>query len=102
LLTGGRSVILDATWRDPDRRQLAQSLATQTASALIEIVCWASVDAAVERVEHRAAGASDATPHIARALAVRDDTWETAQPINTSRPLAECSDEAETLWRKAN
>ena len=99
-LTGGRSVILDGTWRDPDRRQLAQSLATRTASALIQIVCWASGDAAVARVENRGAGASDATPHIARALAVRDDTWDTAHPINTSRPLAECVDEAETLWRK--
>lgn len=102
LLTGGRSVILDGTWRDSDRRQLAQSLATKTASALLEIVCWASVGAAVARVEHRTAGASDATPHIARALAVRDDTWETAHPINTSQPLAECTDEAETLWHKAN
>ncbi len=102
LLTGGRSVILDGTWRDSDRRQLAQSLSRKTASALLEIVCWASVGAAVSRVEHRAAGASDATPRIARALAVRDDTWETAHPINTSQPLAECIDEAETLWHKAN
>ncbi|MGA8328663.1 MAG: AAA family ATPase [Mycobacterium sp.] len=102
LLSGGRSVILDGTWRDSDRRRLAQSLATETASALIEIVCWASVDAAVARVAHRVAGASDATPNIARALAVRDDTWETAHPINTSQPLAECSDKAEVLWHKAN
>ncbi|UQX10351.1 bifunctional aminoglycoside phosphotransferase/ATP-binding protein [Candidatus Mycobacterium methanotrophicum] len=101
-LTSGRSVILDGTWRDPRQRRLAHALASQTASILLEIVCWTSVGAAVGRVEHRAAGASDATPHIARALAMRDDAWETAHPIDTSQALCDCTDRAETLWRNVH
>ena len=97
-LTGGRPVILDGTWRDPRQRRLAHALASQTASTLLEIVCWTSVDAAVERVGHRAAGASDATPHIARALAVHDDAWDTAHPIDTSQALSDCTGQAEKLW----
>jgi aminoglycoside phosphotransferase family enzyme/predicted kinase len=98
-LTGGRSVILDGTWRDPHQRGLAHELATHTASTLFEIVCWTSLDAAIERVRNRAAGASDATPGIARALAVRDETWDTAHPIDTAQALKDCTDEAEKLWR---
>ena len=101
-LTGGRPVILDGTWRDPRQRLLARALANQTASTLLEIVCWTSVDAAVERVGHRVAGASDATPHIARALAVRDDAWDTAHPIDTSQALSDCTGQAEKLWRNAH
>jgi aminoglycoside phosphotransferase family enzyme/predicted kinase len=101
-LTGGRPVILDGTWRDPRQRQLARALASQTASTLLEIVCWTSVDRAVERVRHRPAGASDATPHIAGALAVRDDTWDIAYPIDTSQALGDCTDQAEKLWYNAH
>ena len=101
-LTGGRPVILDGTWRDPRQRLLARALAKQTASTLLEIVCWTSVDAAVERVGHRVAGASDATPHVARALAVRDDAWDTAHPIDTNQALSDCAGQAEKLWRNAH
>jgi aminoglycoside phosphotransferase family enzyme/predicted kinase len=101
-LTGGRPVILDGTWRDARHRRLAHALASQTASTLLEIVCWTSVDKAVERVRHRPAGASDAAPHIAEALAVRDDAWDTAHPIDTSQALSDCSDQAERLWQNAH
>ena len=101
-LSGGQRVILDGTWRDPRQRQLAGALASQTASTLLEIVCWTSVDRAVERVRHRPAGASDATPHIAGVLAVRDDTWDTAHPIDTSQALGDCADQAEKLWHNAH
>jgi uncharacterized protein len=101
-LTGGRPVILDGTWRNPRQRLLARALANQTASTLLEIVCWTSVEAAVERVGHRVAGASDATPHIARALAVRDDAWDTAHPIDTSQALSDCTGRAEKLWRNTH
>jgi predicted kinase len=101
-LTGGKPVILDGTWRDPGHRRLAHALSRQTASTLLEIVCWTSVDRAVERVRHRPAGASDASPHIAGALAVRDDTWDTAYPIDTSQALGDCTDQAEKLWHNAH
>lgn len=97
-LTGGRPVILDGTWRDPRQRRLARSLANQTASTLLEIVCSASMDAAAERVGRRTPGPSDATPHIARALAVRDEPWETAHPIDTTQAFSDCTDQAEKLW----
>lgn len=97
-LAGGRSVILDGTWRNPEHRNMAQQLATATASALLEIVCWTPVDASVDRVRGRLPGASDATPEIAEALAIRDDAWETAHPIDTSRPLRDCTEQAEKLW----
>jgi uncharacterized protein len=35
-------------------------------------------------------------------LAVRDDTWDTAHPIDTSQALGECTDQAEKLWHKAH
>jgi aminoglycoside phosphotransferase family enzyme/predicted kinase len=101
-LTGGRSVILDGTWRDPRQRHLAQALASQTASTTLEIICVTSVDAAAERVRGRTAGASDATPHIARALAIRDDAWDTAHPIDTSQALGDCTDQAEKFWHNSH
>ncbi|MDI3315258.1 MAG: AAA family ATPase [Mycobacterium sp.] len=99
LLTGGHPVILDGTWRDPRQRRLARELAAQTSSALLEIVCWTSVDVAVDRVQARPPGASQATPQIARRLAVRDDAWDTAHPIDTGQALTDSLDEAEILWR---
>lgn len=101
-LAGGQSVILDGTWRNPVHRSMAQQLATPTASALLEIVCRTPGDASVERVRDRTAGTSDATPQIAGALAIRDDAWDTAHPIDTSRALAECTDQAEKLWHNVS
>jgi len=100
-LSGGRSVILDGTWRNPRQRQLAHELARRTQSNLLEFVCWTPVDRAVARVAHRAAGASDANPRIARALTVRDDAWDTAHPLDTSQALTDSIDQAEKLWEKA-
>jgi hypothetical protein len=97
-LTGGRPAILDGTWRDPHQRHLVHALATQTASTWLEILCATSVDTAVERVRGRTAGASEVTPQIARAVAIRDDTWDTAYPIDTSQALREATDEVEKLW----
>ena len=102
LLTHGQSVILDATWRDLRERRLAEQLANDTMSTLLEIACWTSADVAVQRVESRGAGSSsDATPLIASKLALRDDAWDTAHLIDTARRLPECTDEAEKLWHTA-
>ncbi len=95
----GQSVILDATWRDPRQRHLAEQLATETMSAFLEIACWTSVDVAVERVRCRGLkGASEATPMIAREMTLRDDAWETAHLIDTAQALPGCIDHAEKLW----
>jgi aminoglycoside phosphotransferase family enzyme/predicted kinase len=101
-LANGRSVILDATWRDPHRRHQARQLAAQTHSATVELKCTTPVRTAVQRVGDRPAGSvSDATPEIASALA--DDTreWVEARGIQTSRPLTESVDVAEDVWRRA-
>ncbi|WP_232070271.1 bifunctional aminoglycoside phosphotransferase/ATP-binding protein [Mycobacterium noviomagense] len=101
LLSSGRSVILDGSWRDPRHRRLAHALADQTASTLLEIVCWTSLDTAIKRVQRREPGTSDATPKIARDLAVRDGAWATAHPIDTSQALEDCTDQAAKLWLSA-
>ncbi|MFZ0225964.1 MAG: nucleoside monophosphate kinase [Mycobacterium sp.] len=97
-LAGGRSVILDGTWRDPRQRRPAEELAAQMASPLLEIVCWTSVETAVKRVNRRGPNASDATPLIARELILRDDVWDTAHLIDTAQALPDCVDQAEKLW----
>jgi uncharacterized protein len=98
-LANGQSVILDATWRDFRHRKLANELAAEARCAFLEIACAATVDAAAERVRRRPASNSDATPEIAEALAIADETWATAHRIDTSRGVAESTNEAEKLWR---
>jgi uncharacterized protein len=98
-LADGRSVILDATWAEPHRRDLARELAAQTESAMLEIACSTPVATAQERVETRSSSTSDVTPHLAGVLGGRDDHWDNAHRIDTSRPLIDCTDKAEELWR---
>jgi uncharacterized protein len=100
-LAGGVSVILDGTWQDPSRRQAARRLAAETHSAMVEIVCTAPVEQSRVRVGARPAGASDATPGIAEALAGRDDRWDGAHRLDTQRPLEGCVHAAVELWRRA-
>ena len=99
-LASGRSVILDATWGEPQRRDRARELAAQSESALLEIACTAPTDAARERVETRSSSASDVTPRIAEVLGSRDDHWDNAHWIDTSRSLIDCTSQAEELWRR--
>jgi aminoglycoside phosphotransferase family enzyme/predicted kinase len=101
LLTNGRSVILDATWRDPRHRDLAHELAEKTHSALLELVSTASLEAATDRVRRRPAGSSDATPEMVSALAATNGQWPDAHHIDTSRGLDASVDETEKLWRCA-
>ena len=53
LLSGGQSVILDGTWRDPEVRAQARRLAGETHAALVELRCSAPVDAAADRIRTR-------------------------------------------------
>ena len=99
LLTHGRSVILDATWRDPRHRDLARELANETHSALLELVCTAPVQAATDRVRRRPPGSSEATPDMVPALAATNGAWPNAHRIDTSLGLDASLNEAEKLWR---
>ncbi|EID18021.1 hypothetical protein MXEN_00180 [Mycobacterium xenopi RIVM700367] len=101
-LVNGRSVILDATWRDPGRRDQARQLAVQTYSGSVELMCTTPVRTAVQRVADRSAGSvSDATPEIASALADEIWDWPEAHRIDMSRPVSESVDISEELWWRA-
>ncbi len=101
LLSGGRSVILDATWRDPELRAQARRLAGQTHAALVELRCSAPVDAAADRIRTRRSGTSEVTPEIAAALAAQHAGWDTAHLIDTSRMPDDAVREAHEIWTRA-
>lgn len=98
LLSDGQSVILDGTWRDPHVRAQAHQLATETLSAIVELVCVATGDIAAERITARRRGNSEVTPEIAAALASRNNGWDTAHTVDTSRSLEHSAQAAEDAW----
>jgi predicted kinase len=94
-LAGGRSVILDGTWRDPRQWERARKLAEESASALVQFTCAVSLQNASTRLRERATTTSDATPAIAAALVQDDGAIRDGHLIETSRPLAESVARAE-------
>lgn len=101
LLGGGQSVILDGTWRDPQTRAHAHRLASETHSAMVELICFATADMAASRIETRRAGNSEVTPEIAAALAAQDAGWDTAHQIDTSGTLEHLVSDAHNVWHRA-
>jgi aminoglycoside phosphotransferase family enzyme/predicted kinase len=101
LLGGGQSVILDGTWRDPQMRAHAHRVASETHSAMVELMCSATGDTAAGRITTRRAGNSEVTPEIAAAMAAQDAGWDTAHRIDTSRALEDLVREAHDVWRRA-
>jgi uncharacterized protein len=101
-LTEGQSVILDGTWRDPQIRAQAHRLASETHSALVELMCTATVDTAADRIRTRQPGNSEVTPEIATMLAAEPAAlqtgWDTAHQVNTSRPLEDSVRQAHDIW----
>ncbi|MEO3756905.1 AAA family ATPase [Mycobacterium sp. B14F4] len=93
-LRGGRSVILDGTWRDPGHRERARALAERASSPVVELTCSAPLDEAAARVETRPATTSDATPGIAAAM--QSGSYG-GHVIDTTRPLAESVAEAQQV-----
>lgn len=62
-------MILDGTWRDPQRRAHVRELAAALHAPMLEIMCRTDVDTAVRRVTARPADhVSDATGEIAQHL----------------------------------
>jgi hypothetical protein len=102
LLGNGRSVILDGTWRDAEMRAQASHIAVQTHSAIVEIMCSASVDLAADRIVTRQPGNSEVTPEIAAALAAQHSGWYTAHVIDTSREPGQVLHEACEVWRRTS
>jgi uncharacterized protein len=100
-LGNGQSVILDGTWRDPQIRAHAHRVATETHSAVVELMCSATADLAADRIKTRRPGNSEVTPEIAAALAAQQNGWDTAHRIDTSRALEYLAAEAHDVWRRA-
>jgi aminoglycoside phosphotransferase family enzyme/predicted kinase len=100
-LSGGRSVILDGTWRDPGQRTRARQVAHETSSRIVEFRCELPLEQATGRIQRRLTSTSDATPYIAAALAETDTEPEGSYRIDTGRPLAESVAEAQQLCRLA-
>lgn len=90
-LCEGRTVILDGTWSDEHHRARAREMAAGAAAPMTELVCAASLDAAVSRIRTRTATTSQVTPEIATTLADRGGTgvWAGAHRIDTTRELSE-------------
>ena len=99
----GDSVVLDATWLDPEQREAARATARAGHAHIHEICCDLALDDAEARVRGRAAAgadASDATPEVLARLAQRArEPWTGATHIDTSRPPADVIDDAVSLVR---
>jgi aminoglycoside phosphotransferase family enzyme/predicted kinase len=101
LLAAAQSVILDGTWHDPYQRAKARDVAAATHAAMSEILCVAPGAMAAERVGSREPDAiSDATPAVARALAIDPGQWSRACVVDTTRPIADTVHDAEALWQE--
>jgi len=87
-LESGRSVILDASWPNAERRAHAARVASETASELLAFVCRVDPEIARARAaarEKHATDASDAGPDIAAALAARFEPWPGTIEVDTTR-----------------
>jgi uncharacterized protein len=98
LLARGESVILDASWTAQRNRDRAAGIARRTYSRLVQLECRADAEATSLRIRDRVGSASDATPAIATAMAVRADPWPDAVPIPTTSSVAESLEAAAAAW----
>ncbi|WP_197377482.1 bifunctional aminoglycoside phosphotransferase/ATP-binding protein [Mycolicibacterium baixiangningiae] len=96
-LNGGRSVILDGTWRDTGQRERARTMAGQVHCPVVELACTVALEDAEARISRRVGSASQATPEIAAAIHDERPRWQGAHPLDTSRPLDESVAEAQQI-----
>lgn len=73
-LENGVSVIIDASWTDPERVAEAAALALATDAVHIVMHCTVPVRIAAARISQRRGGDSDATVAVASAMAERAST----------------------------
>jgi predicted kinase len=79
-------VVLDATWRDQERRRIAKVLAFRAGADVVELRCEVPVDVALRRIAERER--ADLTGHrvsreVARRLHEDFDPWPTATEVST-------------------
>jgi aminoglycoside phosphotransferase family enzyme/predicted kinase len=94
-LARGYTVVLDATWGRRAWRARAAALAAAGHADLTQIRCCAPADVAAARIERRGpAGShsSEATPAVARALALEWEHWPEATPVDSSGSLEQTAD----------
>jgi hypothetical protein len=104
LLGLGESVVLDATWHDPEWRRAAAALAEETFAELVELRCVTPLDVAVARATHRLAegsDASDADAAVIGAMASTEAPWPTATSIDTAATAGRAVAEAIATVRRS-
>lgn len=95
LLHMGESVVLDATWSDPELRKAARRTAASSSTRVVELRCCAPSDVIRrrlnERARHHALGArSDADPGIATAINATFAPWPQATEVDTQEDPSTC------------
>jgi predicted kinase len=89
-LSGGESVVLDATFTDPTWRDAARAVASETTADLDELRCVAPMATMQSRIERRAAtgrDASDATTAVVLELTRQEVPWPTATVVHTDKAV---------------
>ncbi|MFF2082729.1 AAA family ATPase [Nocardia sp. NPDC058176] len=89
LLAEGVSVILDASWTDPEQRRRAAALAEEARADLVALRCACPTELAHQRIRARHAHESDATTDIADAMAATAARWPDAVTIDTEGALTD-------------
>ncbi len=83
----GRTVVLDASWKDRRQREAAQRVAAATSSDLVELRCTVDDAVAAARIAARrrlGGDPSDATAAVAMAMAAEADRWPSASVVDTT------------------
>ena len=91
LLAGGRNVVLDASWSDPEQRRRAALVGESTAAAVTAVECRVAADTARDRIRRRIRAGSDlseADEAIADRMARDWMPWPDAHVIDTGSPEA--------------
>jgi aminoglycoside phosphotransferase family enzyme len=87
LLGMGTSAVLDASWTSEAKRSAVAGLARACHADLVALHCRVPADVAALRIEARArrgGDPSDATPAVARSMALDEDPWPEATAVDTS------------------
>jgi uncharacterized protein len=84
LIEHGESVVLDASWSDPDERRSARHLAQDSLASLVELRCEAPLDVTKQRIADRAGDESDATEEVAVRMAENFGAWPESTTVDTS------------------
>lgn len=96
LLRRGESVVLDASWTDPRRRQEARLVARAASCPVVEIRCDCGSALADRRIAGRT-GSSDADAGVAHHLRYDAAPWPEAHALDTTAG-PECAIEQATVW----